>query len=354
MKYFGNQISFVVLCSLFLHGPIAQALSEQDLPDSIDRVLIPFFSNSTPGVVSGELGVPLEYRVFRQKNPTRGTIMIVPGYNETMAKFSEVAFDLFEEGYSVILYDHRGQGRSGRFLKDPHKASIDAFENLVKDMKIIREKVVPLVGSENILLLAHSMGGGVAARYLEEYPEDFQAAVFTAPMLKIAMNPWARAPAFWLGSVLRFLRLDDIYVLGPKDPRTSTFQENTVTQSKLRFEAFQLAASRLDSSQQTWGLTARWIYEANRGIDLALKNAAKVAVPVFILQAGKDSFVDSEGQNEYCTSAKNCKLLRIEESKHEILLETDSVRSPAMREVLSFFSLHSRSQKKGEKKPENP
>ncbi|MCT6568541.1 alpha/beta fold hydrolase, partial [Staphylococcus aureus] len=43
-------------------------------------------------------------------------VVVVPGRIESYVKYPEVAYDLFQQGYDVIVLDHRGQGRSGRIL----------------------------------------------------------------------------------------------------------------------------------------------------------------------------------------------------------------------------------------------
>ena len=67
------------------------------------------------------------------------------------------------------------------------------------------------------------------------------------------------------------------------------------------------------------------------------KNAECVKIPILLFQAGKDTFVKPGGQNKFSKYAKDCKLVRIEESKHDTYNERDKIFEPYINQVIDFY-----------------
>ena len=86
----------------------------------------------------------------------RGTCIVCPGRTEFIEKYFEVARELQQRGFAVLIIDWPGQGLSQRLLDDPQKGHIDRFETFMGALRngldAIEELPRPYVS------LAHSMG----------------------------------------------------------------------------------------------------------------------------------------------------------------------------------------------------
>ena len=60
-------------------------------------------------------------------------------------------------------------------------------------------------------------------------------------------------------------------------------------------------------------------------------------IPVLVCQAGKDAFVDNEGQNHFVKTAPNAKLLRFPEAKHEIYASGGQIQEQYFKALLKFY-----------------
>ena len=95
-------------------------------------------------------------------------LVIVSGRSETYLKYMELSFDLYQQGYNIFLLDHRGQGLSERLLSNPHKGYVANFDDYESDLSYFIDHVVASACPMKPYLLAHSMGGLIAARYLQK------------------------------------------------------------------------------------------------------------------------------------------------------------------------------------------
>jgi alpha-beta hydrolase superfamily lysophospholipase len=59
-----------------------------------------------------------------------------------------------------------------------------------------------------------------------------------------------------------------------------------------------------------------------------------------MFQAGVDEIVITPAQNEVCGKARDCRLESFAHAKHELLMETDAVRSQVIGDALNFFDAH--------------
>ena len=140
-------------------------LTSAELPAFFTSTLPAFWQqHAQPGEFSGVDGVPIRYVALRNPASHRA-ILLVNGRLESYIKYQELAFNLFQQGYSVYLYDHRGQGFSGRMLSDPHKGYVQHFADYVTDLKTFHDQVVLADQPNQLYLLSHSMGGAIAAHY---------------------------------------------------------------------------------------------------------------------------------------------------------------------------------------------
>ncbi len=68
--------------------------------------------------------------------------MISSGRTEAAIKYKELILDLYKNGYSVYIHDHRGQGQSGRMTEDPQMGYIENFQYYIDDMKYFHDAYV--------------------------------------------------------------------------------------------------------------------------------------------------------------------------------------------------------------------
>jgi len=117
--------------------------------DPLDALLSTPLVGETVPVVSAD-GTLIHAEVFGPDGAP--TIVLVPGWTETLQIYHLVTRGLLERGFRVVSYDLRGQGQSG--------APVDgdqAIERYGEDVEAVLATVAD--GRDDVILAGHSMGG---------------------------------------------------------------------------------------------------------------------------------------------------------------------------------------------------
>jgi alpha-beta hydrolase superfamily lysophospholipase len=118
----------------------------------------------------------------------RGTVQIVHGLGEHIGRYEHVAEALNAAGWNVVGHDQRGHGRSQGprgTIAHPHALLTD-----------LAQVIDHLRGPGKHVLLGHSMGGLVAARFIAEglqrnparWLRDVDGLVLSSPALQLRMS----------------------------------------------------------------------------------------------------------------------------------------------------------------------
>lgn len=119
---------------------------------------------------------------------TKKAVLIVNGRIESSWKYQELFYDLYRQGYDVYSFDHRGQGLSDRLLSDSDMGHVYDFTDYIDDMDVVI-KQHDLKQYQQCFIIAHSMGGAIATRYLQTQPEHpFTGLILSAPMFGINLR----------------------------------------------------------------------------------------------------------------------------------------------------------------------
>jgi len=243
----------------------------------------------------GAEGLRIAYRVFLQPSASKA-ILIASGRTETLDKYQELIYDLYRQGYSVFIYDHRGHGYSQRVLSGEENhlhGHLEDFSNLVDDFTLFVEQVLLPSNHQQYYLLTHSMGGSVAMHYLAEHSDKvFNAAAHSAPMARANMKvPLACA----ISNVVSWFCAT---CLTPKEEYSSLEDEvalgglsHSMPRYKLRNQAYSKPELRL--GPPTFG----WLKEACKSAKRIELSAHSTKTPTLILQAGNDGLVLPQAQN---------------------------------------------------------
>lgn len=310
-----------------------------DYQEAMDSVVFPYLrSHEKQHSLHGKDGTPLFCVSYEAEVPV-GTVLFVHGFSENAYKYSEMIHSLLRNGYSVIAYDQRGHGRSGRDSAIPDRSvtHVDHFEDYVQDLEIICREILTSM-PEPHMVFAHSMGGAVAALFLESHPGVFSAAVLTSPM--IAPNtgiPVSVAKAVCRAAILFGRGKHRPFFLkpysGPED-----FSSSCAT-DPVRFswyDSVRISTPDFQNSVPTY----RWIWESScvtRKI-LSAGIPEKVACPVLLCAADKDSNVLPEPQKEFIRRVQHGKYIVVPGSRHEIFRSVNDVFFPWWHSVLEYLS----------------
>ena len=293
----------------------------------------------TQGTFTGVDNIDIHYAYCLHNDPV-GSVAISSGRIESLIKYKELVFDLFQAGYSVFIHDHRGQGLSARMTKNSHQGYVDDFADYVTDFKSFYEHVIKPHSATKPYLLCHSMGSAIGALYMLSHPDDFDKVVLCAPMFGIrpALPPW-----FAKVLVNSHLHLNKLlsdspwYFWGQGDYQERGFVTNVLTHSESRYKIF-CEEYRAQPEVNLGGVTGRWLAEAVVAMNEILQRAPSLVQPILLLQAGADKVVDNKSQQKVVERLPDCNFVKVDGARHEFLMEAERYRAPAMAQILEFLS----------------
>lgn len=304
--------------------------------------LLPFWQDMTSGVLTSSDGLRLNY-YYHLQNGARHAVVISAGRMEMAVKYSELCFELANAGYSVFLLDHRGQGLSQRELTNRHKGYVSDFALYQQDLAQFVQHIVMPSGHKSHIALAHSMGSAILAGYLQQQPHPFQAVILASPMLGIYTGlvpaSIAESLALAVAVVNRALSPNSWYFPGQQDYQEKAFYNNPLTNSTERYQwLHQLFQTYPDA--QLGGVTTAWVSAAIKAMRRLQLDACKWHTPVLLLQAGADKVVSNYAQQRWYQQLP-ASLYRqnvvLPGAKHEIFMETDSIRQQAFAAINQFL-----------------
>lgn len=308
----------------------SRQLQDQEYSQQIED----FYDSGLEGTFSGKADVPIYYRIFKHAEPEKGAILISTGRTEAALKYKEVIFDLFNNGYSVYIHDHRGQGLSGRMAEDPELGYIDTFQFYVDDMQHFYDQYLKFNGHEKIYLLTYSMGGAIGMTYLEQNPDDFNAAAFCSPML--GLNP----PICLLARLLK--GKDPKYAPGQSGYQddSASFKDNSVTGSEIRYHR-KIAAYAEVPDARLGGASTLWVHRSCRQFKYMFENIEKIETPFILFSADNEQVVDPDAHGEFVEKAKTLgkdyQAYLVENAQHELWMEKDAQRMKVFNATMMFL-----------------
>ncbi len=236
----------------------------------------------------------------------RGMVLLVHGLGEHAGRYDAVAQQLNAWGFAVRGYDQYGHGESGGM-----PGALPADNRLLGDLAEVvddtRQRMAPDVP---LILLGHSLGGLVAARFVSLQMRPVEALVLSSPALDAGMNAFQKLLVAMLPRLLPDLRvgngLNPVFL--SHDPQVvRAYQSDRLVHDRI--------SARL----------ARFIAEAGPATQAA---AAGWNVPTLLLYAGDDHLVSPEGSRRFAAAAPD-RVLRsrcFEAMYHEIFNEPDAAQ----------------------------
>ena len=314
-------------------------ISDPDYTSVLEDTVLPELeSRQENHTLYGKDQCPLFCSVFHADDPC-GTVLLLHGFTENAFKYSELIFSLVRSHFSVVAYDQRGHGRSGRSpgLSHPSVTHVDRFDDYVDDLGIVCDTLLSgLHGPRTIF--AHSMGGAVAALFLEQRHDIFSAASLCAPMIAPATGG---IPASVASGICRFFcsvgrgREHPFFMKlysGPED-----FESSCATDPS-RFAWYDKVKASCPDFQNSVP-SYRWTLESisvTRRI-LAPGAPESICCPVLLSTADRDFSVMPEPQKQFIDRVANGKHLFVKDSRHEIFRSVNPVFFPWWHSVLSFL-----------------
>ena len=212
-----------------------------------------------------------------------GVVVLVHGLGEHLGRYAHVIAHLNRWGWHVLAYDQRGHGRS-----EGGRGQLATSHDLLDDLS----HVIDAARSAHrgpLVLLGHSMGGLVAARFAGETQADWRRPVDALVMSSPALDPGMNAAQKLL-----------LALLGPIAPSLAVgngLRPAWISRDKAVVDAY--VADPLVHDRVTPRLV-RFIVDAG---DWVRGHAARWTVPTLLLYPGSDRCVAPAGSRAFAAAA---------------------------------------------------
>ncbi|MFH8799164.1 lysophospholipase [Streptomyces sp. NPDC017936] len=110
----------------------------------------------------------------------RYVALLVHGYGEHAGRYEEPARVLTAHGAAVYAVDHLGHGRSAG-----ERVVIEDFEDVVADVHALAGLARAAHPDLPVVVIGHSMGGLIAARYAQHHGDRLAALVLSGPVVGV-------------------------------------------------------------------------------------------------------------------------------------------------------------------------
>lgn len=328
------------ILSICFHSSYAsEEIFDQSFEEHFENTVLPFYWSAPSGTLHRPNQVDLHYKTF--DNPiSKGTIVFVTGWTETHLKYAELIWEFYQNGYSIYSIDNRGMGFSTRLTSNPQQVHVENVQDYVDDLKEFVDKVVRPANPIKLYFVAHSMGGLITAEYLARFPDDAQAAVFSAPLFELNTGSLPEYLAYQITKTEIKRGKGKHYAMTQGDTtyeKASDFSTQKTTHSLKRWKK-KIANWKHFPILLQGGSTNQWVNSVLKHTFLLLEKGWKtMKTPTLILQASHDTYVINRGHQRVCSQAQHCQIKQYPNSYHELFLEHEPVRSPAITDTLQFL-----------------
>ncbi len=211
----------------------------------------------------------------------RGTVLLVHGLGEHAGRYHAVAQHLNAWGFAVRAYDQYGHGQSGgpRGGLNHDMRLLDDLADMVDATRARTPEGLPLV------LLGHSMGGLVAARFVAMHLRPVDALVLSSPALDPGLNAVQKVLLATLPGIAPNLRIHnglDAQYLSHDPAVVAAYQADPLCHDRI---SARLARFIADGGPATVARAAHW------------------SVPTLLMWAGDDRLVQPAGSATFAAAA---------------------------------------------------
>ena len=234
----------------------------------------------------------------------RGMVIIVHGLGEHAGRYDHVARELNSWGFAVRGYDQCGHGESGGLPGSlpTDTRLLDDLADIVDSTRARMDKATPLI------VLGHSMGGLVAARFASLGLRPLDGLVLSSPALDPGLSAFQKLLVAVLPKLAPNLRvgngLDASFI--SHDPKVvAAYRADRLVHDRI---SARLARFIATAGPATVALAPQW------------------TIPTLLMYAGNDRLVKPQGSRDFAAAAPQKVLTTVcfDGLYHEIFNELDA------------------------------
>jgi len=238
-------------------------------------------------------------------HPNAGAqVLIVHGLGEHSGRYEHVAQKLNSWGYAVRSFDLWGHG-----LSDGERGSMRDAHAMLDDLAAVVDhtrKTMP--PGQSLVLLGHSLGGLLAARFVSLRMRPIDALVLSSPALDPGLNAFQKLLLATLPGIAPNLRVGNglqVKYLSHDPAVVAAYQADPLVHDRI--------CARL----------ALFIAQAGREV---VATAPQWNTPTLLLFAGQDKLVSPQGSRDFLKLAPGAMVqsLCFDAMFHEIFNESDA------------------------------
>ena len=241
-------------------------------------------------------------------------VLLVHGYGEHIGRYAHVAAHLVAGGFDVWGYDARGHG-----LSQGARGFMAADDTLVTDLMEMFDEMMRRTGQRPIVV-AHSMGGLVAALAVATHGLKPAALVLSSPALRVRMNLFQKI----------------LINMGLLLFKNKPIESKAVDPAHVSHDAKIVADYRSDALNHAW-ISPRMARMMRDGGDVVRQHAHCFDMPTLLIYAGDDRVIDASGSDDFGVLLNRhaaATVRRYDSAYHEIFNESLALRE----EILNHMS----------------
>ena len=126
------------------------------------------------GSFKGLKDYSIYYQRWLPEGAPRAVLLVAHGFGEHSGRYQNLV-DYFQPlDYAIYALDHRGHGKS-----DGARVEVDDYGDYVMDLKTFFDIARKENAHEDIFLVGHSMGAGIATAYTAQYQDELAGLILS-------------------------------------------------------------------------------------------------------------------------------------------------------------------------------
>lgn len=214
------------------------------------------------------------YQCWLPDDELRAVLLVVHGMGEHGGRYMNYVDHLLPRGYAVYAVDHIGHGKS-----DGAREYVERFEDYIETLEIFNDLIRQWQPGKLVFMIGHSLGGLIGSIYLLDHQVGLAGAVISGPAVMVPDN--VTATSILMGKLISAI-MPRFGLIGLEAKGVSRDPE--------------VVQAYIDDPLVFIGKTpARLAAESLKAMRRVETEAARITLPILILQGSADKLVNPKG-----------------------------------------------------------